>query len=327
MRGLIATGMVVLMLACASACIARATEEYPVVTAAVRPEKATVGSRLEYIVTVGEGNVAGIEISPPETREFIPPPHDAAEDPSPAAGVLPLYIIHSAEKKESGPGRGNSVSLVMSVAYYRTGRHPLPTVEVRGADGVAIGYRVPEVMIEASNPSGDLQEIEPPLDLGGNYYRLLIVVSILGALAAAAYLVLRRYESRRENDTPVPYEIPAIDEFLARMQTLRARGLVEEGKREEYVVEASRFFRMFLSRLIGIDAMEMTGLELADSLERYLGQTVYSRLRGDLSRVTGLWDLAKFAEFAPSSAALGDNLELAMDLGRRIAREERSGRS
>ena len=139
---------------------------------------------------------------------------------------------------------------------------------VRGADGVAIGYRVPEVMIEASNPSGDLQEIEPPLDLGGNYYRLLIVVSIMGALAAAAYLVLRRYESRRKNDTPVPYEIPAIDEFLARMQTLRARGLVEEGRREEYVVEASRFFRMFLSRLIGIDAMEMTGLELADALER-----------------------------------------------------------
>ncbi|HSV97617.1 MAG TPA: hypothetical protein VLM75_11895 [Spirochaetota bacterium] len=326
MRRLAGIALTVLVVACASALIVRAAEEYPAVTASVWPQKATVGSRLEYVVTVSGGNIEGIEISLPETREYVPPPDHGTEEASPAVGLLPLYVIHSAERKEEATGRKSSVSLAMSVAYYRTGRHPLPAVEVHGADGVAIGYRVPEVLIEASNPSGDFHEIEPPLDLGGNYYRLLIVIALLGALAAAAYLALRRYESRRKKDTPAPYEIPAIDEFLARMQTLRVLGLVEEGRGEEYVVEASRFFRMFLSRLIGIDAMEMTGLELAASLERHLGQAAFSRLRGDLERITGLWDLAKFAEFAPSPGALGDNLEQAMDLGRRIAREERGGR-
>ena len=143
----------------------------------------------------------------------------------------------------------------------------------------------------------------------------------------AAFLALRRHEGRRGIDTPAVYEVPAIDEFLARMQTLRARGLIEEGRGEEYVVEASRFFRMYLSRLLGVDAMEMTGLELAAALERHLGDAAFGRLRDDLSRVTGLWDLAKFAEFAPSAAGLGENLDLAMNLGRNIAREERGARS
>lgn len=327
MRRLICFELAMLACFCGPAGFAREADDYPVVTASVRPERATVGTRLEYVVTVSGGRIDGIEIAPPEMREYIPPADGGSEASSPAAGALPLYVIQSAEKKEHSAGDGPSISLVMSVVYYRAGRHPLPTVEVRGEDGVAVGYRVPEVSIEASNPSGDFQEIEPPLDLGGNYYRLLIVLAGLGALATAAFLALRRHEGRRRIDAPAVHEVPAIDEFLARMQTLRARGLLEEGRGEEYVVEASRFFRMYLSRLLGVDAMEMTGLELAAALEHHLGDAAFGRLRDDLSRVTGLWDLAKFAEFAPSAADLGENLELAMNLGRSIAREERGARS
>lgn len=326
MRKMIWPGVALLVCVCAPRGIVRAAQDYPVVTATVRPEKATVGIRLEYVVTVSGGDIEGIEIAPPEVREYVPPPDPGSKKAAPAAGVLPLYVIHSAGKKEEVRGRKPSVSVTMIVVYYRTGRYALPAVEVRGADGVEIGYRVPEVLIEASNPSGDFRDIEPPLDLGGNYYRLLIITALLGALAAAVFLLLRRFKSRHRMESPAPYEVPAIDEFLARMQTLRARGLLEESRGEEYVVEASRFFRMFLSRLLGIDAMEMTGLEVADALDRHLGHAAFVRMDGDLSRLAGLWDLAKFAEFAPTSETLGDNLSLAMDLARRIAREERIAR-
>ena len=301
-----------------------AEADYPVVTAEVRPARATIGSRLEYVVNVSGERIDGIEIVPPAAGEFIPPPGEGPAPASPASAAVPLYIIHSAESKEESRSGKRSISLVIGIVYYRTGKHALPAVEVRGADGIEIGYRVPDVLIEPGNPTGEFQEIEPPLELGGNYYRLYALIALIGLLAAGGFFLFRRFEDRRTSvAVPAPPETPPLDEFLARMQTIRARVRAEEESAEEYVVEASRCFRVYLTRLFGIDAMEMTALELAASLGCHLGEEAYARVRYDFARVAGLWDLAKFAEFTPSAASLAENLELAMELGRKIAREAR----
>jgi len=303
---------------------ARALEYYPLVAAVVRPEKASVGSRLEYVLRVSGERLDDIEIVPPDAREFIPPPRMGPGAAPPASAAVPLYVIQSVERKEESHEGKRSVSLIMGIVYYRAGRHPLPAIEIRGADGIEIGYKIPEVQIEARNPAGEFQEIEPPLELGGNYYRLFALAAVMGLLAAGGYLLFRRQEGRRTKAAiPATPETPPLDEFLASMQAIRLRIRTQEVDAGEYVLEASRLFRVYLSRLIGINGMEMTSLELAASLEGRLGEAARSRLRDDFDRVTGLWDIAKFAEFAPSASSLGENLELAMELGRRIAREAR----
>ena len=80
----------------------------------------------------------------------------------------------------------------------------------------------------------------------------------------------------------------------------------------------SMIFRRFISLQYRIDATEMTSEEIDAMLSRVMPRPLYAGCRDRMMNSFLLWDLSKFAEFAPSQAILLANCEgtrkLAVDL-------------
>jgi len=295
------------------------------VRASVSVRKATVGDLLTYRIVIAGPGLKGVAVSPPQQREFIPEEaqpkasSDSGEDD--ASRLIPLYIIHSIKKEDrSSPDRAD-ISVTMSISFYRPGKYRLPEIEIKGKDGIVIGYKVPEVEIAAVNPKGEFMEIEDPLSLGGNYWRLaflLLGAALIGASAFFAWRYARRKLSRAPREEPA---LPPIDLFMKGIENLEGERLIEEGRVEEYVFGISMLFRRFLSLQFGFDATEMTTHEIERQVRRIFPRALFDRRYEELMRILTLWDLSKFAEFMPTREALAENLRATVNLARRLAEE------
>ncbi len=298
-----------------------AGQEYPQIKAAVKPSAATVGEPLEYRVTVGGRNLKGIDVRLPEKRVFIPEPDKKKGEKEDGASRVPLYIIQDARKEDRSEGETVYLTIVVTLSYYRTGRQALPEIDILGSDGTRIGYKIPEVAIKAVNEKGEFQDIEPPLELGGNYRRLVYLALGLLALGGAVFGLLQ-YIRRRRASAVVPVEAVApYAVFVREVELLKARGLLEAGQIGEFVTGLSDIFRRFLSSQFGFDALEMTNPEILRALENRLSALRYGRIYADVERILYLWDLAKFAEYAPPAEILLSNLDETTAAARRLSGE------
>jgi len=299
-------------------------EGVPEIRAAVTPEKATIGVPLEYRVTVAGKKLKGLKIALPEQKMFFPPRTEQEKkkttggDTSPEAKV-PLYIIQDVRREDRSSGDMTYRTAVVKLAYFRPGVHKLPELNIfMNGDG-RIGYQIPMVTIESVNPNGQFQEIEPPLSLGGNYYRLVMVILGAMALGAGIYILARFLRARRERQAVPEIPVPPIDIFMREAGDLARKKYIESGQIEEFVVGISYCFRKYVSAQFNFDAMDMTGTEMNTALRRKLPVDTYAVVAGDLDRMVNLWDLAKFAEFAPSPEVLGGNLDMTIKIARKLS--------
>ena len=299
---------------------------FPEIRASVNPAKATVGVPLEYRVVLAGKSLKGITLKMPDRRVIFP---DPAPDEKKTAGKeddkkddaslkVPLCVIHNARKDEKTEGDISHLTVTVSLSYFRPGKHRLPEIELYDAENIKIGYRVPEVEIESVNQQGEFQEIEPPLELGGNYWRVLWIVLAIAAVAAAGFF-FAQWWNKRKNAAPPPPEINPLEEFMSGVGALSRKKFIETGLVREYVFEMSALFRKYLSRLLGIDALDMTVSEIHRALAAHLPKDIYKRNEDDIRGVLDLWDLAKFAEFAPSQESLKLNMEAAVRLAKNLS--------
>jgi hypothetical protein len=308
-------------------------EEYPRIKAAAQPSEATIGIPIEYRITLKGRNVKGLKIRLPEKREYFPDRENARKkggdggrkDKTDTISLMPLYIIHNARRDDDSDGEFASVTITLELAYYRTGKYFLPELHISDRENARIGYKIPEITVKAVNERGEFQDIEPPLELSGNYYRLVILGALI-LIAAVGIAFILRYLSRRSREgIGEPVVTPPIDIFMNEIGLLVEKKLIESERFEEFVIAISLIFRKFLSAQYGFDAMEMTVREIMHSLEERLTGLGFQRHRIEAGRILDLWDLTKFAEFIPSRETLNLNLESTVKLARRLSSEGVTG--
>ncbi len=299
--------------------------EYPTVHASVKPVKATVGAPLEYTIEIRGKDPSGIEILVPEKKSYLPEKpagkHEVKKGEEIPAESVPLYIVHDTKSSESAKGKNRIKALTIDLAYYRPGRHRLPQIELRDAEGVGIGYQIPEIEITATNEKGEFQEIEPPLELGGNYMRLIAVIAscaVLAALCIGAFMFIKK---RRQSPAVPVVETPPLDIFLNEMRDLRIKLSSDKSGIEAYALPASAAFRRFIGKVFGFDAMEMTSAEIVAACEASSARMRYGEGSRELREAMELWDLAKFAEFTPTRETILSHMDSVEKLARRLVRE------
>lgn len=306
---------------------------YPEIRAVAGAKEVTIGQPVTYTVTIAGKNIADMRVTLPDKKEHFPkdlpgyqapPPGESKKDKKEddPADLIPVFMVSDVKRDDRSDKEMRYQTISMTVAFYRTGTYRLPEVDLRGADDVKIGYKVPEVTVKSVNEKGELQEIEPPLDLGGNYYRLIALVAAIIAVAIAAFFTGRYIVQRRSRKAPAA-AVPPIERFMDDIHTLRTRRYIESGDLEAFCVELSGVFRMFLSGQFHADAMEMTAGEIVHYLENLPGHTSIRKYRDDIDRVLNLWDLMKFAEFVPSKEILEGNMESTIALAKKLAMEYR----
>jgi len=327
MRARIMTAITALLLAANG----RGEMNAPNIRAAVKPEKATVGSVLEYRVNIAVKGAFPFTIVPPEKREYYPEKkkepavqkktaagEEKEEDP---AHYVPLYVIHSIKKDDRSDKTITDITVSMQISFYRPGTWSLPDVGIKGADGIDIGYKVPTVEIAAVNEKAEFQDIEPPLDLGGNWWRIAFLGLGIIVAAVAAFFAWRYIRKRLEARKGAPVTIPPIEIFLKEIGELNGDRLIDEGKIEEFVFGISMVFRKFLSQQFRFDATDMTTYEIEKKIRRVFPRTLLDAYFDDIMRNFNMWDLSKFAEFTPTKEQLHGSLTATIDLAKKISGE------
>jgi hypothetical protein len=307
----------------------------PNIKAVVKPVKATVGVVLEYRVNIAGKKLSAISIVPPEKREYYPekkkdtaapkktgPGEEKEEDP---AQYVPLYVIHSIKKDDRSDTTMTDITVSMQISFYRPGTWTLPDVEIKGADGTPIGYKVPTVEVGAVNEKGEFQDIEPPLDLGGNWWRIAVIACGVIAIATAAFFAWRYFRKRLEARKQATVIIPPIEIFLKEIEQFNGGRLIDEGKIEEFVFGISMIFRKFLSHQFRFDATDMTTYEIEKKIRKSFPRSIVDAYFDDIMRGFNMWDLSKFAEFTPTKEQLHASLATTIDLAKNISGKTNRG--
>ncbi len=295
--------------------------------ASVVPGKATVGQPLTYSIIISGIEPASLKIILPEKKVVYPDKKsnekskkgDSAAKEKSSEEFVPLYIINNAFRDESEVSGVKQVNIKILLSYYRTGSYLLPEVKISGSDGVTIGYKIPEVLIEELNKEGKLEDIEPPVSLSGNYTRVIWIILAVLFAAAAGVLLYRYIKKRRKTIVPEIPSLPPIEIFLKEVELLKLRELISGGRINEYVFDISIIFRRYLSAMLKFDAAEMTTDEIAKKIKKYMPSDLYSAFGDEIISNMRLWDFSKFAEFTPSSELLLNNLDATISVAKRIS--------
>src|SRR6056297_48775 len=265
--------------------IPAAGEEGKSISAEVTPREVTVGEVVTCRLTLFNFDEDEIQVSLPEEKEYWP--HDEADSPGP----VPLYAVTGSEKLQETKSDSYNRQYVVTMVFFRPGKHPVPLIDIRDRDGNRVAYRQPEITVKAVNEKGTLTDIEPPVAIGtGTKYWIFFLIGgvllLLAGFGVYHYISTRR-GSEPSEDTPSmqPYDI-----FDNELHTLLLQYSKNTAKQECFITSLDHAFRQFLSRQLGVDAMEMTSSEISDAVQSKVTPLQWEYHRETLKKLYILWD-------------------------------------
>ena len=261
-----------------------------------------------------------MEVFLPDPKEKFPEKRKDDKNPvKPGESAVPLYVIGDAAINEVESGGTKAVEISANIIFYRAGKYPLPDIDIIGADKRKIGYKVPEIEIKSLNVEGKLEGIEAPLDLSGNHTRLYILILTLIAVGIIGYFVYRRIKSGKPILPAPPIKRSPLQVFNNELRMLGPESLISKGDVEGYAFGISIIFRRLLSNLLAFDAHDMTSNEINVKLKKVFTKDMFNKHHGQIIKCFDLWDVSKYAEFAPGADVLSDNLAKTINLARELS--------
>lgn len=304
---------------------AQLLSDSPKIKAAASPLETTIGVEVNYKVSIAAKDKS-IEILLPEEKSvFLTAEQikskineqktnkdnnkdDNQQDIQDALKSIPLYTIQSVVGEDNSDHNMFYKTVIMKVVYYHTGKYSLPEITFKNSDGKIFTYDIPQVTINKLNKTGQMEEIEPPLALKGNYDRLIIL--IIGAIFFGVFVVFtimfikKQLKARKEREViRPPREI-----FIEEIEKFKKENYLEKDDIESFVVNLSMIFRKFIKKTIMIDAVDMTNDEILRAIKKSKQINFTIDMYEAISTLMNLWDLSKFAEFTPSNQVLLKNL-------------------
>jgi hypothetical protein len=270
------------------------------IVTAVDTARATVGDRITLSVTVEHA---------PGSRVVWPDSLD----------LSPFEVL--AARRDPARARGGVArsAATFSLIAFELGRLEIPSfeVEVVGASGdievLATDRFAVDIVSVGSDESGDIRDIRGPIGIPLGVWRLVLWTMLPLFLVALLYVLARRL--RGDVDVRLPAlarpEVPPHEIALAALAELEASPLLARGEVKEYHIAVAEILRAYVEQRFGVEALEMTTLEIVDDLRRSGADADFVEgLRAFLDQC----DLVKFAKVRPADEASRQVLEL----GRRL---------
>ncbi len=162
----------------------------------------------------------------------------------------------------------------------------------------------------------DIRDIAGPAEIPADYTRAIVIAAV--AVAAAAGLVLLW---RRRTAKPLAARrIAAHEAAYDALETLLARGLVEERRYREFTAEVADILRRYIEDRFGLRAPERTTEEFL--VEAGTGLDVDGERKKILADFLVHCDLVKFAALEPSADDVKRTFNTAKDFIDATKREE-----
>jgi hypothetical protein len=206
-------------------------------------------------------------------------------------------------------------TLVYPLTAWRPGSYTLPAVAVQVVGGDAprtLAAELPAFEVRSVLPA-DTAGIEPQpakdvLGASRLWWPLLLALLVAIAVAAALWLWWRR-RRRRGAVQPMPVAAPVVpprEAALARLDALRASGLLERGDVKAYYEVMTETLRHYTAAVDPAWSVDLTTSELGQRM-----RTTHMTETLALTRLLGTADLVKFARVQQLPDAAAADLDAA----------------
>ena len=290
--------------------------------AAIQPTRVTLGQRARYTLTIRHPKGDRVQLPPRGSNPF---------------GPFQALGVPTQGAKEEGLVVADTYVFDLVALDLGAARIPPLAVSLVSPDGRAYELAAPVVPVEivdpgANEPLADVKmrgakgadgKVDPvrPYAVYVRDWTLAIVLAVLGGLLVVALLAVlitrwvmkHRRGAVAEGPPPVP-PYPVVRERLAR---LRVPGTYGRMGAKAFHVEVAEAVKEYLGRRHGIEALEMTSVELLDAIERLpMGGVT----RVEMEMFLADCDIVKFAKGEPSEAEALDVLGTAEGIVERVER-------
>ncbi|MFQ5866623.1 MAG: BatD family protein [bacterium] len=164
-------------------------------------------------------------------------------------------------------------------------------------------------VLEKGGKATDIRDIKDPVDFPGkvNPYLILAACVLLGA-GGFLWVFLARKKEKKEIIPPRPAHEIAYE----RLEELKKKDLLSQGRVKEFYFELSLIVRYYLEDRFDLRAPEMTTEEFLLKVKD--SQKLSYEHKGVLRDFLSHCDLVKFAKYGPSDTEINSSLESAKKL-------------
>jgi len=219
---------------------------------------------------------------------------------------------------------GNTDSLVYQLQYFGVGDRQLPEVPVhlvKGEDTLTVKTDVVPVFYQklvADDAGGDsLKPFKPIFEFASRFW-LLIVITLL-VIALLWFLYKRFYSKQEIAEVVQPKEIPPFNdpfkEFDFSIEEIKNGESLKQGEYKIYYTELTDAVRQYMERVYKENALEMTSSEISYAMKR---KRLDSQVQSMIMMLLNQADRVKFAKYDPIMESAINDLDLAIDLGKRF---------
>lgn len=233
--------------------------------------------------------------------------------------VGPFELLEQSRNREDGR-ESATTTFRLKFAVFELGKNRLPDLSFSVVEPDRVGrFTTAGMEVEATSSlskdaeqkGASLYDIKPPEEIPVRSYRLLWALLAAAAAAALIYGLVRWSRRPRRSRQIEPPPEPLNVRTTAALDQLRKADLPAQGKGREFHFRLSEILRAYLGERYGFEALECTGTELLQAIDRLRAPGLP---RDELAAFVMRSDLIKFAKVDASPAECSG----ALDFGYRL---------
>lgn len=173
------------------------------------------------------------------------------------------------------------------------------TIEERESNTIPI--KIKSLLEEGDK---DIKPLKGLADIKGNpFYVLKYFVALLLIAAVLLFIFYKLKKNKEQPKIPAIPVLPPLDEFEKRINFLKRKRFIEDGKIKIFFVALTEIYKNFVSRYYDINAEDLTSYEISSILKK---REEDSSVLENFNSVFYISDLSKFAKFIPDSNDIKD---------------------
>jgi hypothetical protein len=190
------------------------------------------------------------------------------------------------------------------VTQYDSGKFTIPRIAIliNGKPTFSDSLKVEVFNVKVDTLKQKMYDVKDiaKVETFSNWWKYLLVILLLIGIAALAYWLIKKYQSRPQEEEII-YTSP-IEKATSLLQKLESKELWQKGEVKSYYSELTNIARNYIEEEIEIPAMESTTSELIAGLRRVANQKklkLSAATLENLEMVLMQADLVKFAKVKP----------------------------
>jgi len=190
------------------------------------------------------------------------------------------------------------------VTQYDSGKFTIPRIAIliNGKPTFSDSLKVEVFNVKVDTLKQKMYDVKDiaKVETFSNWWKYLLVILLLIGIAALAYWLIKKYQSRPQEEEII-YTSP-IEKATSLLQKLESKELWQKGEVKSYYSELTNIARNYIEEEIEIPAMESTTSELIACLRRVANQKklkLSAATLENLEMVLMQADLVKFAKVKP----------------------------